>query len=615
MEDLINNFHFIRAYWLWLFIPLILGVWLWRHRKVHSQSWQSVCDKKLLPFILSDNQESNRYQSSLILSLIGAFCILAMAGPTWKKLPQPVFREQSALVIALDLSRSMDVADIKPSRLARARLKVIDILNKRREGQTALLVYADEAFAVSPLTEDSKTIESMVNSLSTDLMPSQGSRPDKAIKKAEEMLKQAGANSGNILLITDGIPENYIVEEVVPKQPLNKLSVLGIGTEDGAPIPIRNGSFLKDSKGAIVVPKLKEQQLRQLASQGGGRYSRLLVDDSDINYLVADIDRAVNNINLQSEDELKLTTDIWQEEGPWLLLLVIPFVAFAFRKGVIAVLVVLCLPIPTPSYAFEWQELWSRPDQRAAASFKKGEHGKAASEFENEEWAAAAYYKNEDFENALGKLQNVQSADGLYNKGNALAKLGKIPEAIQAYGEALDLSPEHEDAKTNKKLLEDLMQKQDQEQNGSDDQESESDESKSDSESDQPQSDQDSEKQSSQSSEKDGQQESQSKDSNDDAQESDKNENQSSEEQKEADSEEAKEAMQEDKNQSQGAKDKNNQQQAEMSPEQQQNAEMLKANEQWLKRIPDDPGGLLRRKFRYQSKIRKNSKSKEQSQW
>ena len=114
---------------------------------------------------------------------------------------------------------------------------------------------------------------------------------------------------------------------------------------------------MKDSKGAIVVPKLKEQQLRQLASQGGGRYSRLLVDDSDINYLVADIDRAVNNINLQSEDELKLTTDIWQEEGPWLLLLVIPFVAFAFRKGVIAVLVVLCLPIPTPSYAFEWQEL------------------------------------------------------------------------------------------------------------------------------------------------------------------------------------------------------------------------------------------------------------------
>jgi len=315
-ENILQDFNFIRANWLWAFIPLLLGVWLWRHRKAHSQSWQSVCDPKLLPFILSDNQSNNNNRSSIIITLIGTLCILAMAGPTWIKLPQPVFREQSALVIALDLSRSMDVADIKPSRLARARLKIIDILHKRKEGQTALLVFAEEAFTVSPLTEDAKTIESMVNSLSTDLMPSQGSRPDKAIQKAEEMFKQAGVNSGNILLITDGIPEDYVIDDVIPKQTLYKLSVLGIGTEDGAPIPVRNGSFMKDGKGAIVVPKLKEQQLRQLASQGGGRYSRLLIDDSDINYIVADIDRAIDNINLDAEDELKLTTDIWQEKRP-----------------------------------------------------------------------------------------------------------------------------------------------------------------------------------------------------------------------------------------------------------------------------------------------------------
>ncbi len=625
LEDIVQNFRFIRADWLWAFIPLILGVWYWQNRKAYSKNWQSVCDTSLLPYILGENQGKRNYFSSALLLFTGALGILSIAGPTWIKLPQPVFREQSAMVIALDLSRSMDATDITPSRLSRAKLKIIDILEKRKEGQTALLVFAQEAFIVSPLTEDTKTIESMVNSLSTDLMPSQGSHPDLAIRKAEEMFKQAGVNSGDILLITDGIPDNIRIKNILPKQSLYHLSVLGIGTEDGAPISIKNGGFLKDKTGAIIVPKIKEQLLRQLASEGGGRYSQLTVDDRDINYVLPDINRTMNNTKSLVENKQKLTTDIWQEEGPWILLLVIPFAALAFRKGVLAVLILFCLPFPTPSYAFEWQDLWLVPDQRGAASFKKGELEKAASQFKNKEWQAAAYYKNNDFEKTVEKLKDIHSADGLYNKGNALAKLGKLQEAIQAYDAALELSPDHEDAKYNKKLLEDLAKKQQQDQNSDDNQDSENNDSKNKSEDNGDQSEQQDDKQSdeqnSQTDSDENQQESQSNKENSE-QEKDMSETQQNSASEKKRDEAEKQAQQEkdpqekDKQESeQNAKDKSKQKPAELSPEQQHKAELLQANEQWLKRIPDDPGGLLRRKFRYQSKIRKSTASKEQAQW
>jgi len=613
-EEIIQNFHFIRAYWLWALIPLFLGVWLWRYKKAYSHSWQTVCDKNLLPFILGDAQGTKAYLMTFLLMLTGILSILAIAGPTWTKLPQPVFRQQSALVIVLDLSLSMDAADIKPSRLTRARLKIIDILKKRKEGQTALLVFAEEAFIVSPLTEDSKTIESMVNSLSTDLMPSQGSYVNRAIRKAEDLFKQAGVNRGDILLITDGgIPNNVSVEDAVPTQSSYRLSVLGIGTEDGAPIPVKNGSFLKDSVGAIVIPKLKENKLRQLADLGGGRYRRLTVDDADINYLIPDIDSSISTTNLKSEDELKLNTDIWQEEGPWLLLLIIPVVAFAFRRGVIAVLVILCFPFPSPSYAFEWADLWSGPNQRGAASFKKGEHEKAAAQFKNPEWQAAAYYNNQEFEKVLEKLENIQTADGLYNKGNALAKLGKLPEAIQTYEETLKLSPTHEDAIYNKKLLEDALQKQNKDNENS--QESEKGDSNEDSESDSQQSGQESDKQSGESSQDDSQQDSQSSSGSDDTQkDTELNEEQktsdASPEQDKAEEDDAKKAMKENQKQTKDAQEKSDQDD-ELSKELQYKAELSKANEQWLKRIPDDPGGLLRRKFKYQSKIQTRSSRKE----
>ena len=120
-----------------------------------------------------------------LLAFGGIVAAVALAGPAWQRIEQPVFRADQALVIALDLSRSMDAEDIQPSRLARAKLKILGILDRREGGQTALLVYTANAYTVTPLTNDTDTVAALVNSLSTDIMPSRGSYPEVGIRRAQ----------------------------------------------------------------------------------------------------------------------------------------------------------------------------------------------------------------------------------------------------------------------------------------------------------------------------------------------------------------------------------------------------------------------------------------------
>lgn len=358
-----SEFHFLRPYWFLALLPLALLLWqLWR-QKYHSRSWRAVCDPQLLPYLLTDSGGRQRRWPVLLLGGVAILIILALAGPVWEKIQQPVFRDQSALVIVLDLSRSMDAADIKPSRLALARLKIIDILHRRKEGQTALLVYAANAYTVSPLTEDSNTIVSLVKTLNTQLMPVQGSAPNKALQHAANLLKQAGAVHGHVLLITDGIIKSQAgqLAKQISEQG-HQLSVLGTGTTDGAPISIEGGGFLKDRSGGIVVPKLDAAALAQLARLGGGRYHSLTAAETDLDYLLAGM--SIERLNAQRK-ETTFIADRWHEQGPWLLLLVLPFAALAFRKGYLALLIVFLLPVlPQPVNALEWDELWQRRIKR-----------------------------------------------------------------------------------------------------------------------------------------------------------------------------------------------------------------------------------------------------------
>ena len=256
---------------------------LFRHHG-NSMNWKSVCDAKLLPYILSQGTNKSSRFPLILAAIAASLCIIATAGPAFEKLAKPVYREQSRLVILMDLSQSMDASDIKPTRMERAKLKLLDILKMRKAGQTALVVYAADAFTVTPLTDDSNTIANLVPTLETSLMPSQGSHAYAAINKSLQLLQQASAASGDVLLITDDITDRDLQSINNLSSKGYRLSVLGVGTKDGSPVSL-NGGFLQDSNGAIIIPKLNPEKRQQAALSGGGLYASIQADDADINKL------------------------------------------------------------------------------------------------------------------------------------------------------------------------------------------------------------------------------------------------------------------------------------------------------------------------------------------
>ena len=177
MFELIANFHFLRPWWLLGWIAIAILWWIQRFRRRNSGNWEQLIHPSLLPYLMEGTTKNTRRWQSLsaiIWSLAWVIACIALAGPAWQKLPQPIHKTDSAFIIILDLSPSMLAEDIQPSRLIRARYKLIDILNQRKEGYAALVVYSGSAHLVSPLTEDTNTIVSLVPSLAPALMPSYG---------------------------------------------------------------------------------------------------------------------------------------------------------------------------------------------------------------------------------------------------------------------------------------------------------------------------------------------------------------------------------------------------------------------------------------------------------
>jgi Ca-activated chloride channel family protein len=597
---MIEQFHLLRPFWLFALLPLAGLVWLMLKSKLSSGSWQSVVDPDLLQHLLVGQDQARHSWPIVLVAMVGFFMIIALAGPVWQKLPRPVFKQQAALVIALDLSRSMDANDVKPSRLTRARHKIADILSQRTEGQSALIAYAADAFAVTPLTEDSATINALLPSLSTDIMPAQGGRADRAVKQALELFSNSGVAHGDILIVSDGFSTTEVVEieRLVRENPGFHISVLGIGSESGGPIPLPDGSFLKDSQGSIVISRMQVGMMQALARKGLGGFQTITNDDADFQALLKNMEIGRFEREAVASDQ---RADIWREQGPWLIVLLLPLMALAFRRGVLLVLPLLLLPYAPEADALSWDELWQNRNQRGSILFEQGAHDAAAKLFDRSEWKASSLYRAEKYEQALQYWNSNETEDSQYNRGNALAKMGQYEDAIKAYQQVLNRNPQHQDASYNKQLLEDLL-KQQQEKEQEQQQGQENSESQ---ESGDPSQDQNS---------GDGQQQAQ---NGSDTSQTEQPSGQKKSEQKSA----AQEAQSE---QQEGAET-----QASQTEQPQSNGESIgqteadteiddqlsqQAADQWLRKIPDDPGGLLRRKFIYQYNNRRPA-TEELNQW
>ena len=575
-----TEFHFLRAGWILLIPIAILLIFFFKRRMLTIGNWEKLIDKRLLPYVMSRSQLSDNQYKWWLISLISVLSIIALAGPTWERIEQPSFRTDQSLVIALDLSRSMNAQDISPNRLTRAKLKILDILERRQGAQVALIVYSANAFTVTPLTSDTDTIIALINSIDTSIMPSRGSYPALAIDKGLQLLNQASVSNGEIILVTDGgITSDSFSSAQKLRDEGYRLSALGIGSMNGAPIPKETGGFITDNTGQITISRLEVDDLKDLVEIGGGSYTSITSNDQDIDTLLSEVYSAVR----ESDDSV--TTDQWKEFGPWLLLIVVPFGSLLFRKGWVFVFLLTIMPIDNSVYALDWNDLWKTRDQQAKEAMESGDYDKAIELFEDSEWLAAAHYKAGNYRQSANGYNNNSNIDHLYNHANSLAKIGQFEEAIENYEKVIAEEPNAEDALYNLNLLKDLLsENQSSEENNDDGQSSEE---ASTGEQSQQQNGDESEQSDNEGNSKTG-------DSDD---ESDANPNQklSNEEDIEAIEQELERAAEENSNQEPQQEDNNESGlEGRMAQEQQQ------AMEQWLRRIPDDPGGLLRRKFRYQ---------------
>ena len=449
-----EEFHFLRPAWLLALPPGLVLVWAYARRLRSGERWRDLCDPALLPHLLLRRDVK---AVSLLPLLVGCglvLAVLALAGPTWHSRDLPVHRVLEARIVVLDLSRSMDAPDLPPSRLARARFKAAEVFAMTEEGQAGLVVYAGDAFLVSPLTDDSATLSAMLPALTTELMPVRGSRADLGLRRAGDLLAQAGHRYGEIILIADSAEDVRAVEAAAELAGKGfTVSVLAAGTPEGAPIPLPQGGFLKDGGGTIVVPRAGTRELREVARAGGGRFAKMSGDHRDLQYLLSSQARWRHET-----EESEHAARNWRDEGPWLVLALLPLAALAFRRGWLLVLACLLVAPIEPAHALEWQDLWARPDQQAAAALARGDPVAAIDEAESEKWRAPALYRNREYAAAAEAYGGLEGEDAHYNRGNALARAGRLRDALDAYDEALALVPDLEDAIFNRQLVEELLQ-------------------------------------------------------------------------------------------------------------------------------------------------------------
>lgn len=615
------DFEFIRPIVLWLLLPVavLFIVALIKHKKANQGE---LIAPHLAHFVMNKKKQTTEQP----MWFVALFCMLAIifsAGPSFEEKQVPVFQSKNARVIVMDMSLSMYSTDIAPNRLVQARFKALDMVELFKEGDTALVAYAGTAYTISPLTNDATTLENLIPSLSPDIMPDKGSNILAGLDEANELLTQAGYLEGDIILITDGVEQNELSDiNQFSSSSRYRLNVYGVGTEQGAPIKLPEGGFIKDNYGQIVVPTLNVPQLSAIARNSGGQFSLYQPSNTDIAVFAP----SANAELLKDEKQSKA---LWRiDAGMYGVVMLLPMMLWIVRRSALIGVFALISFMPTDTvYALELSSLFKNQDQRALKAYQQGEYEQAATAADSNQLKGAALYQQGNFEGALDAFSQDSSATGLYNYGNALAKAGQLDEAIAAYQQAQNLQPDFPQAKDNQALVEQFKnQQQQQSQDSQDGEQGESQEQKNEQGQDQKKPN---DSQQGEQSDEGSQSEKQNEQSNDQQSEQDTSQNgQPSQQQSDEQNTPDMQAKAEQDKQSEAQQEQQTEQRpddAQMTPEQQEqaqeaaqqqamqaqtaeltNEEKEKAQQlnQLLRKVPDDPAILLRNKMQLEAQKR-----------
>ncbi|EGQ9840061.1 VWA domain-containing protein [Vibrio parahaemolyticus] len=449
------EFTFLNPYWLLglIAIPFVLLI----NQKFRAK--KSALIAPHLAKMLGKTTQSKPYFT--IWGLAWAIACVALAGPSWQSNTRPSFELSQNRMLVLDMSRSMYASDIKPNRLTQTRYKALDLLPKWKEGATGLIAYAGDAYSLSPITTDASTLAGIIENLSPELMPFQGSNLPAAIELALSQFSQAGANQGDIVVLADDLDDSELARSLNLVKGKNiRVSVLAIGTANGAPIALPDGSLLKTTQGSTVVAKTHLKNLQTLANKTGGMFVPIQHNNRDVDSIAAYTNNTGNNLAAKQNQEVK--TDSRLNGGFWLLPLLLLPTVFLFRRGVIWVFVAALLPMTwTPGAQ---ANPFLNADQQAANLYKQGEYEQAKNLFTDPSWQGAASYQTGDYEAAIKAFSNDPSQTGRYNLANSLAQNGQLEDAAEQYKKLLKENPDFEAAKKNLSVVEEKQQQQQQQQ-------------------------------------------------------------------------------------------------------------------------------------------------------
>ena len=449
------SFTFLYPYWLIALLPLlVLLPWLARKKPKQGLIAPHLAEK------LGLSTKTQTRATLPVLGILWTLAVIALAGPSWQKSPIPAFSLSGARVLVMDMSRSMYADDIVPNRLSQARFKALDLLPGWKEGSTGLVTYAADGYIVSPLTKDSSTLASLIPHLSPEIMPIQGSNAAAGIQEAINLLKQAGHQQGDIILITDGLnqKEKRDSEKLLGDNQY-RLSILGVGTTDGAPIRLPDGTLLTNSNGKTVIDKLEVAPLRELARLTGGLFQVSQPTDFDIEALIKATEKPASNNNSDASKELEERIN----GGFWLLIPIVLLGLLGFRRGVIIAAVLMITPVDH-AFAASWSSPFTNSDSSGYELFEQQKYDEASEQFSSPQWRGAAQYRAGDFKGAIETLSPLSDEQSQYNLANAYAQSGDLEQAESLYQSILEKNPDHQDAQKNLSLVQALKKQQDQQQ-------------------------------------------------------------------------------------------------------------------------------------------------------
>lgn len=445
--------QFLRPAWLLALLLLPVLAWAWRARQRRRSAWRTAVDPHLLPHLLDEGARGRGGWIDGWLVLAGcALLVLALAGPSWRSTAQPLQAGGAPLVLALDLSSATLANDLPPSRLLQARSR-IDALLRAHAGEVALVAYADDAYTIAPMTRDAGNVAVFLDALAPDVMPVDGSKPARAIALAQRLLAQSGHARGDILLLAGSGSRSATSAAAAAHAAGYRVSVLGMGTEDGAAYRRRDGG--------IHSARLDVASLRAIADAGGGRYHAW--SESVPGVLAAigggersgDADGAAARAagdtgeGMANGPREAARAFVREDGGFWLLPPAMLLLLLAFRRGGVFIALLLCLALPPPPLlaaddsAGVEGTAWRRADQVA--------HARSAE--------AEAAYRRGDYEAAARGFERLPGADAAYNRGNALARMGRYEDALAAYDAALKAAPGMADAAANRAAVDAAMRR------------------------------------------------------------------------------------------------------------------------------------------------------------